>query len=104
MNGHYEAMRAQGFGYTTTAAVRKFACPRCGFQFSLVYARAFACQGCSEAVKGCPKIRCNKCDFEFPIADMPEIHGKEQQKTMADHICQIVSERNSDMGVASAKR
>ena len=47
MNGFFEAMRAKGFSNCTTASVRKLTCPDCGFQFSLVYARAVACQGCS---------------------------------------------------------
>jgi len=98
-NGYYESMRAQGFSYNTTASVRKFDCPFCGFRFSLVYARTFACQGCSEAAKGCPKVRCNECDNEFPIGEFPDIQNEAQQRSIADHICKIVSERNSDLGV-----
>lgn len=68
MGTFFQAMNEHGFSDNSTASVRKtLTCPRCGFNFSLVYARAFACQGCSEAMRGCPKVRCNKCDFEFPI-------------------------------------
>ncbi|MDR3206349.1 MAG: hypothetical protein LBT41_04565 [Candidatus Methanoplasma sp.] len=97
-NGFYEAMKRSGFSYETTASVKKYKCPYCGFEFSLVYARAFACQGCSEAVRGCPKVRCCKCDAEFFIEKMGHVHGKEQQRRLSDHICDIVSEYHRDMG------
>jgi len=100
----YDAMRAKGFSYETTASVRKFACPNCGFKFSLVYARAFACQGCSEAVKGCPKVRCAKCDHEFFINETPEINGKQQQKIMADHICDVVNQHYDGLGITVYNR
>jgi hypothetical protein len=97
-DGFYEAMRSSGFSYNTTASVKKYTCPYCGFMFSLVYARTFACQGCSEATRGCPKVRCDKCDTEFPIMELEHVHTKEQQHVLADHICKIVNEFNSDMG------
>lgn len=99
MNGFYESMRSSGFSYETTASVRKFACPKCGFKFSLLYGRTFACQGCSEAVRGCSKVRCPKCDVEFPIMDTPEIHGTEQQRVLADHICGVVNKHYDGLGV-----
>ncbi len=104
MNSYYEAMKAKGFSYETTASVRKFDCPNCGFRFSLVYARAFACQGCSEVVKGCPKVRCNKCDHEFFMDRMPDVNGKEQQRIMSDHICKIVNSRYDDLGIKTYNR
>lgn len=103
MNGYYEAMRAKGMSYETTASMRKFECPRCGFMFSLVYARTFACQGCTEATRGCPKVRCEKCDHEFFISETPEIHGKVQQKIISDHICEIVNKRNNDLGIKAGR-
>lgn len=33
-------------------------CPKCGRQFSVIFARVFACQGCREAVLSCPMLRC----------------------------------------------
>lgn len=92
-------MRAKGIPYETTASVRKFSCPNCGFSFSLVYARTFACQGCSEATRGCPKVRCAKCDHEFFLKDTPDICGDLQQRFMSDHICDIVNKRYDDMGI-----
>lgn len=104
MNGFYETMRSKGFSYETTASVRKFNCPNCNFSFSLVYARTFACQGCSEAVRGCPKVRCAKCDYEFFINETPEIHGKEQQRAVADHISNVVNQHYDGVGIRTYNR
>ena len=102
---YFDAMKAHGFSYNSTASVRKsLTCPRCGFQFSLVYARTFACQGCSEAVRGCPKVRCAKCDCEFPIGASEDVFGSIQERTLADHINGVVDQRNKDLGIVSVKR
>ena len=101
---YFDAMKAHGFSYNTTASVRKMKCPRCGFEFSLVYARTFACQGCSESVRGCPKVRCNKCDLEFFIEASPDVQNKIQERTLADHITRVVDQRNKDLGVVSNNR
>jgi hypothetical protein len=103
-NGFYEAMRAQGISYNTTASVRKFKCPTCGFEFSLVYARAIACQGCTEATKSCPKIRCSRCDSEFFIRDTPDVNNRIQERTLSDHICRIVNGRLDDLGIIEHNR
>lgn len=102
---YFDAMKAHGFSYNTTASVRKeFVCPRCGFRFSLVYARTFACQGCSEAVNGCPKVRCNKCDYEFFIQNSADVQDKIQEHTLAGHISNVVDQRNKDLGIVSVRR
>lgn len=102
---HYDAMKARGFSYNTTASVRKnMVCPRCGFEFSLVYARTFACQGCPHAARGCPKVRCNKCDHEFFIESSKEVNNNIHQRQIADHMMGIINERNSDLGVVSTSR
>lgn len=93
-----ETMKKKGFSYETTESLRKFKCPYCGFEFSLVYARTFACQGCSEALRSCPKVRCEKCDTEFFINETPRINGKVQQKFMADHICEVVEDYRNRYG------
>ncbi len=103
-SGFFDAMASKGFSYNTTASVRKLTCPRCGFQFSLVYARAIACQGCSEAVMGCPKVRCSKCDMEFPLMESADVQDKVQERTLADHINHIVEERNESFGLSSNNR
>ncbi len=102
-SGVFEAMRAKGFSYNTSASVRKMTCPYCGFQFSLVYARAIACQGCSEATRGCPKVRCAKCDSEFYIQQSEDVHDKVQERVLADHICNIVNERYDHYGLKSTR-
>ena len=97
-NGFYESMGQKGFSYNTTNSIKKFKCPYCGFEFSLVYARTFACQGCSEANKGCTKVRCAKCDTEFWIKEMPNVYNDYQQRDLAQHISGIVKKYNDDMG------
>lgn len=98
VDGFYEAMVAKGFSRNTTASLKKFKCPYCDFEFSLIYARTFACQGCSEAQKDCPKVRCAKCDSEFFIKEIPQVHNDYQQRDISEHICRIVSKYNEDMG------
>lgn len=96
--GFYEAMRSKGFSPDTIRSLRKFKCPVCGFEFSMIYARTIACQGCPEAMKNCPKVRCSKCDTEIMIRDTPEVFGKDQEHHMADHISHIVTKYNYDIG------
>lgn len=104
-DGFYEAMRSQGFSYNTTASIRReFTCPMCGFVFSLVYARSFACQGCSEAVMGCPKVRCARCDCEFPIRSSAHVYGREGEKVLANHMGGVVSSHNEGLGIVSTRR
>ena len=98
VDGFYEAMKYKGFSYNTTASLKKFKCPYCGFEFSMMYARTFACQGCSEAWNNCPKLRCAKCDAEFPITETPQIHNEYQQRNISEHISKIVTKYNEDMG------
>jgi len=46
-------------------------CPRCGFQFDVLYARAVSCQGCSRMLTSlsCEYVKCPKCGFEFQISE-----------------------------------
>lgn len=105
MGTFYQAMNDHGFSNNTTASVRKtLTCPRCGFNFSLVYARAFACQGCSEAFRGCPKVRCNKCDFEFPIQQSADVWDAGQERVLADHMSDFMNQRAVDRGWSSLNR
>jgi DNA-directed RNA polymerase subunit RPC12/RpoP len=97
-DGFYEAMRQKGFSYNTTTALKKFQCPYCGFEFSMMYARTIACQGCSEAWKNCPKLRCAKCDSEFPMTETPNVSNELQQRNMAEHISKIVVDWNEAQG------
>lgn len=104
MNSFFRAMEAEGFSGCATASVRKIACPNCDFRFSLVYARAVACRGCPEACRGCPQVRCARCDSEFPVGISPDVNGKVQERTLADHICRIVNEHNESRGIETANR
>lgn len=98
VDGFLEAMRSKGFSYNTTKSLRKFRCPTCDFEFSMMYARTIACQGCSEAVKDCPKVRCAKCDTEFFIGETPEIHNEWQERSISEHISNVVTKYQQDMG------
>lgn len=98
-DGFYYAMRTRGFSKNTMRSIRKIRCPRCGFEFSLVYARTFACAGCPEAVLGCEKIRCAKCDFEFLLVDTPEVHGEGDARDLAGHIMKVVKDYDDAYGI-----
>lgn len=76
-----------------------FASPRCGFMFSLVYARSFTCRGCSEAAPRCPMVRCAEC--EFPIESSYDVFGRVQEGTPSDHMGDIIAGRNDGLGIVS---
>ncbi|HUV24387.1 MAG TPA: hypothetical protein VMW26_03050 [Methanomassiliicoccales archaeon] len=99
MDGYYQAMKTRGFSENTMKSIRRMKCPVCGFEFSLVYARTFACAGCSNAIAGCPKVRCAKCDHEFYIEEIPEVNGKRAARSLADHISDIVEDYNESYGL-----
>lgn len=98
---YMEAMRQEGFSYGTTDSVTKMECPVCGFRFSLVYARAVACRGCPDACRGCRKVRCARCDSEFPISSPSKAVG---DRVLADRICNMVNEHYASEGLVSAGR
>ena len=95
---YYEAMRQKGFSSNTMDSIRKVKCPKCGFEFSLTYARTFACRGCAEALRNCPKVRCAKCDHEFYIEKMPEIKNAQQGKSLEDHITKVMTDYYDEQG------
>lgn len=99
MDSYYQAMRSKGFSENTMKSLRRMRCPVCGFEFSLVYARTFACAGCAQSVTGCPKVRCAKCDHEFYIEEMREVNGEKAAKSLADHISDVVDEYNEAYGL-----
>lgn len=98
---YMEAIKSRGFTYDTTDSVTKMGCPVCGFRFSLVYARAVACRGCPDACRGCSKVRCARCDAEFPLSSPSGTVGN---RALADHICAIVNEHYESEGLVSAGR
>ena len=42
-------------------------CPRCGFKFSISYARAYACTSCPVLIydRRCSYVKCPRCNHEF---------------------------------------
>ena len=61
--------------------------------------------GCkTEAAKGCPKVRCAKCDMEFPLQHSADVHNAIQERTLADHMNNIIVQRNNDLGIVSNNR
>jgi DNA-directed RNA polymerase subunit M/transcription elongation factor TFIIS len=51
------------------ATAEIYECPHCHYRFSLFQSRGIACAGCKEAVFNCPRLRCPRCDYEFPISN-----------------------------------
>ncbi len=99
MDSYYRSMKSRGFSENTVKSVRKtFTCPQCGFVFSLVYARSFACRGCPESIAGCPKVRCAKCDHEFYIDKMPEVKNAQQGRSLQDHISKVMTDYYDEQG------
>lgn len=104
MDGYWDAMRAKGFGPDTMRSVRKtITCPQCGFVFSLTYARTFACRGCAQAVSGCPKVRCAKCDHEFYLREMSEVGDPYREHHLAKHITEVVDDYYKERGIKKTR-
>lgn len=104
MNGYFNAMQGKGFPYESTASVRKMDCPYCGFSFSLVYARAVACRGCSKAYIGCTKVRCAKCDAEFPMRISNDVNGLLQERVLSEHIAGVIRNDSDSRGIKVLNR
>ncbi len=45
-------------------------CPKCGDEFSKIYARSKNCLSCPEVLHQCKYIRCPKCDYEFEVSGL----------------------------------
>lgn len=103
LDGFYYSMRTRGFSKNTVRSIRKMKCPRCGFEFSLIYARTFACAGCPEAVIGCEKVRCAKCDHEFFILNTPDVHGEKDARDLSDHLAKVVKDYDESCGIDPRK-
>jgi len=78
-------------------------CPRCGFEFRLMYARAFACQGCKLAVTGCEYVRCPKCDLEFPISHTKLTQDGTTSESISSYMSKVVSDYFRDFGENPAR-
>jgi len=79
-------------------ATRTLRCPQCGFEFSLIYARAVSCRGCPEAVVGCEYTRCPKCDHEFSIDQVGLASSKKDSRDLATYTSAIFSSYYEDFG------
>lgn len=104
MNGYFDAMREKGFSYESTASVRKMTCPYCGFSFSLLYARAIACKGCSKAYYGCSKVRCAMCDSEFPLRCSKDINSVAQERRLSAHLASVIKNDMDSKGIEALNR
>ncbi|MBO6084403.1 MAG: hypothetical protein J6U12_05080 [Candidatus Methanomethylophilaceae archaeon] len=104
MNGYFSAMQGKGFSYESTGSVRKMDCPNCGFSFSLVYARAVACRGCSKAYYGCSKVRCARCDSEFPLTISKDVANPYQERVMSNHIAGVIRNDMDSKGITVLNR
>ena len=49
-------------------------------------------------------VRCNKCDLEFPLQQSNDVHNAIQERTLADHMNDIIVQRNRDLGIVSNNR
>ncbi|MGC8816908.1 MAG: hypothetical protein ACP5PX_03770 [Candidatus Hadarchaeum sp.] len=79
-------------------ATRNLKCPKCGFEFSLIYARAVACRGCPESVLGCEYTRCPRCDNEFSINQVGLTTSKKDTRDLATYTSEIFSSYCNDFG------
>jgi len=73
-------------------------CPRCGFEFNLIYARAFACQGCRYSVMGCDAVRCPRCDLEFKLDKTGLASNKPSSKVLSEYMSKIMADYFRDFG------
>jgi hypothetical protein len=104
MDGYWDAMKSKGFTPNTMRSVRKtITCPQCGFVFSLTYARTFACRGCAQAVYSCPKVRCAKCDHEFPLRNMSEVGDSYRERSLADHMGEVIDDYYKERGIKKTR-
>lgn len=96
-------MHNSGISYDLMQTQEQMRCPRCDFEFNLMYSRAFACVGCRYAVMGCDAVRCPKCDLEFKIKDSGHGMGKESAQHIANVISKIMKDHGNDFGESPAR-
>jgi len=78
-------------------------CPQCGFEFNLMYSRAFACVGCRYSVTGCNAARCPKCDFEFRLDRTDLAADKASSKILSDYMSKIMADYFKDFGESPSR-
>ncbi len=84
-------------------STKRVRCPRCNLEFSLMYSRAFACQGCRDAIFGCNLARCPKCDNEFPLEEVKVTSSKEGSKIIGNHMATMIAEYLNTFGERPAR-
>ena len=84
-------------------STKRLRCPRCKEEFSLMYSRAFACQGCREAIFGCHLARCPKCDNEFPLDELKITSSKKGSKVLGNHMAATIAEYLDTFGERPAR-
>ncbi len=82
---------------------RPIRCPRCGFEFNLMYARASACQGCRYSVTGCDAVRCPRCDHEFKLNGTGLTADRTASKTLTDYMSKIMNDYFKDFGESPSR-
>jgi len=65
-------------------------CPKCGREFSLIYARAIACWGCPKSAMNCALVRCPYCDTEIPLERLNFIRSRAEAFSIARYLSDIV--------------
>jgi hypothetical protein len=78
-------------------------CPSCGFEFNLMYSRAFACAGCRYSVTGCKAARCPKCDHEFHMDETPLARDKVSAKVLSSYMSKIMKDYYQDFGESPSR-
>lgn len=91
-------MQKAGVSKKLLKATKMLKCPRCNFQFNLMYSRAIACQGCRLSVLGCDSVRCPKCDFEFSLDQTSLAIDEVSVKLLSDYMSRILSDYFKDFG------
>ena len=84
-------------------STKRVRCPKCNFEFSLMYSRAIACMGCREAVLGCKLARCPRCDSEFLLDELKIASTKIRSKVMGNYMAAILNEYYKSVGEKPSK-
>lgn len=71
-------------------SVETIKCPKCGKEFSLIYARAIACWGCPKSVMNCTLVRCPYCDTEIPLEKLRFIEKRGEAFSMAKYLSDVI--------------
>jgi uncharacterized C2H2 Zn-finger protein len=93
-----EHMRMAGITPKLLKSKKMIRCPRCNYEFNLMYSRAIACQGCPSAVYGCNLVRCPRCDHEFPLIKSGLARTKSSARSLDNYMAKIISDYYRNFG------